>query len=157
MLAQGQSSSAKRGGLAADVSSGLIFLKKKSTLFLCLVRIGGKVEFTLSFTFQSFSPTEYIYGKGLSKFYLVLFWGQWCIINLWIISFSLSLLMVYIRHIHEYLCNCSMYKNVFRVWPSDIVVKFVHSASVAQDLLVRIPGADLHTAYQAMLWQVSHI
>ena len=28
MLAQGQSSSAKREGLAADVSSGLIFLKK---------------------------------------------------------------------------------------------------------------------------------
>ena len=31
MLAQGQSSSAKRGGLAADVSSGLIFLKKTKT------------------------------------------------------------------------------------------------------------------------------
>ena len=29
MLAQGQSSSAKRGGLAVDVCSGLIFLKKK--------------------------------------------------------------------------------------------------------------------------------
>ena len=29
MLAQGQSSSAKKGGLAVDVSSGLIFLKKK--------------------------------------------------------------------------------------------------------------------------------
>ena len=29
MLAQGQSSSAKRGGLVADVSSGLIFLKRK--------------------------------------------------------------------------------------------------------------------------------
>ena len=29
MLAQGQSSSAKRGGLAADVSSELIFLKTK--------------------------------------------------------------------------------------------------------------------------------
>ena len=29
MLAQGQSSSEKRGGLVADVSSGLIFLKKK--------------------------------------------------------------------------------------------------------------------------------
>ena len=28
MLARGQSSSAKRGGLVADVSSGLIFLKK---------------------------------------------------------------------------------------------------------------------------------
>ena len=32
MLAQGQSSSAKRGGLPADVSSGLIFLKKKKGL-----------------------------------------------------------------------------------------------------------------------------
>ena len=32
MLAQGQSSSAKTGGLAADVSSGLIFLKKKKRL-----------------------------------------------------------------------------------------------------------------------------
>ena len=31
MLAQGQSSLAKRGGLAADVSSGLIFLQKKQT------------------------------------------------------------------------------------------------------------------------------
>ena len=31
MLAQGQSSSAQRGGLAADVSSGLIFLKKTNT------------------------------------------------------------------------------------------------------------------------------
>ena len=31
MLAQGQSSSAKRGGLVADVSSVLIFLKKKKT------------------------------------------------------------------------------------------------------------------------------
>ena len=29
MLAPGQSSSAKRGGLAPDVSSGLIILKKK--------------------------------------------------------------------------------------------------------------------------------
>ena len=31
MLAQGQSSSAKRGGLAADVSSELIFLKNKKS------------------------------------------------------------------------------------------------------------------------------
>ena len=31
MLAQGQSSSAKRGGLAVDVSSGLIFLKKQKS------------------------------------------------------------------------------------------------------------------------------
>ena len=33
MFAQGQSSSAKRGGLAADVSWGLIFLKKKKNFF----------------------------------------------------------------------------------------------------------------------------
>ena len=32
MLAQGQSSSGKRGELVADVSLGLIFLKKKNTL-----------------------------------------------------------------------------------------------------------------------------
>ena len=31
MLAQGQSSSTKRGGLVVDVSSGLIFLKKEKT------------------------------------------------------------------------------------------------------------------------------
>ncbi|MCY7109233.1 hypothetical protein, partial [Streptococcus oralis] len=40
MLAQGQSSSAQRGGLAADVSSGLIFLnlekKKKEVWFFFL-------------------------------------------------------------------------------------------------------------------------
>ena len=32
MLAQGQSSSAQRGGLAADVSSGLIFLQRKKNI-----------------------------------------------------------------------------------------------------------------------------
>ena len=32
MLAQGQSSSAKRGGLAGDISSELILLKKKKKL-----------------------------------------------------------------------------------------------------------------------------
>ena len=36
------------------------------------------------------------------------------------------------------------------------MVKFAHSASVAPGLPVRVPGVDLHTAYQAMLWQVSH-
>ena len=37
MLAQGQSSSAKRG-LAADVSSGLIFLKKKRSNFIAFLK-----------------------------------------------------------------------------------------------------------------------
>ena len=37
-------------------------------------------------------------------------------------------------------------------WPSGTVVKFVHSALVAQGSQVWIPGADPHTARQAMLW-----
>ena len=45
-----------------------------------------------------------------------------------------------------------------RSQPSVVVVKFVCSASVAQDSQVHIPGTDLHTTHQAMLWQVvSHI
>ena len=39
-----------------------------------------------------------------------------------------------------------------RGWPSGAVVKSTRSASAAKDLLIRIPGADLGTACQAMLW-----
>ena len=47
MLARGQSSSAKRGGLAADVSSGLIFLKKKEeTFYIQNLRFIGSVTET---------------------------------------------------------------------------------------------------------------
>ena len=73
MLAQGQASSAKGGGLAV-VSSRLIFLKKKKNFLL------------------------------------------------------------------------------FRDQPSSIVVKFACSALAAWGSQVRIPGADLSTAYQAMPW-----
>ena len=38
-------------------------------------------------------------------------------------------------------------------WPSGVLVKFAHSASAAWGLPVQIPGADLHTTCQAMLWQ----
>ena len=41
--------------------------------------------------------------------------------------------------------------------PGDAVVKFIHFASAAWGLLVQIPGVDLCTAGQAVLWQVSHI
>ena len=41
--------------------------------------------------------------------------------------------------------------------PSSAAVKFACSASAAQGSPVWILGVDLHTAYQAMLWQVSHI
>ena len=37
------------------------------------------------------------------------------------------------------------------------VVKLVCSASAVRGLPVWIPGTDLRTAYQAMLWQVSHV
>ena len=38
-------------------------------------------------------------------------------------------------------------------WPGSIVVTFTCSALVAQGLWLWIPGADLHTTHQAMLWQ----
>ena len=41
--------------------------------------------------------------------------------------------------------------------PGGKVVKLMHSASVILGSLVWIPGMDLRTAYQAMLWQASHI
>ena len=51
MLAQGQSSSAKRGGLAADVSSGLIFLKKKKCKkYLSAVKM--KVKTNIKSTYE---------------------------------------------------------------------------------------------------------
>ena len=47
--------------------------------------------------------------------------------------------------------------KISRGHPGGVVVNFSHTASAAGGLPVWIPGADLHTAYQAMLWQVSHI
>ena len=40
----------------------------------------------------------------------------------------------------------------YRGWPGGTVVKFAHSASAAWGSSVRIPGADLSTTCQAMLW-----
>ena len=41
--------------------------------------------------------------------------------------------------------------------PGGAAVKFTRPASAAWGSPVQIPGADLCTACQAMLWQVSHI
>ena len=41
--------------------------------------------------------------------------------------------------------------------PSGAAVKSTSSALAAQGLPVQIPGVDLHTAYQAVLWQASHV
>ena len=43
-------------------------------------------------------------------------------------------------------------KMVLRGRPGDAVVKFVCSALVARGLPVPIPGMDICTTYQAMLW-----
>ena len=61
MLAQGQSSSAKRGALTADVSSGLIFLKKQKSNF----KLGGvlhKIE-----KLMCYKTMEQMGKKGLSR------------------------------------------------------------------------------------------
>ncbi|MPX07476.1 hypothetical protein C0133_08860, partial [Moraxella catarrhalis] len=49
--------------------------------------------------------------------------------------------------------NINTLKAQSRSWPGSVVVKFTGSALVAWVSWVRIPGADLHTAHQAMLWQ----
>ena len=43
----------------------------------------------------------------------------------------------------------------YRSWPDGIVVKFACSSLTARGSQVQIPGTDLCTAYQAMLWQAS--
>ena len=43
-------------------------------------------------------------------------------------------------------------KKYFQGRHGGIVVKFMHSASVAWDLQVQIPGGDLHATRQAVLW-----
>ena len=47
-------------------------------------------------------------------------------------------------------------KKSMKGQPGGIVVKFACSASAALGLPIQIPDTDLHTAYQAMLCQVSH-
>ena len=44
-------------------------------------------------------------------------------------------------------------KNKYRGQPGGIAVELVHSTLAAWGSWVWILGADLHTAYQAMLWQ----
>ena len=44
-----------------------------------------------------------------------------------------------------------------RSQPRGLMIKFAHSALAAWGSQVQIPGADLHTAHQAMLWQASHV
>ena len=63
MLAQGQSSSAKRGGLVADVSSGLIFLQKKINNF------GFHCQFKPS---PSPTPGTFVFWKLRSLFNILI-------------------------------------------------------------------------------------
>ena len=53
---------------------------------------------------------------------------------------------------------CALSKNLCsRGQPGGTVVTFACSALAAQGSLIRILGADPPTAWQAMLWQMSHI
>ena len=46
---------------------------------------------------------------------------------------------------------------IHRDWSGGTVVEFACFSSVAQGLPVWIPGVDLHTTFQAILWQAAHI
>ena len=48
-------------------------------------------------------------------------------------------------------------KDMERGWPGGAAVKFTHSSLAALGALIQIPGVDLHTIFQAMVWQASHI
>ena len=56
-----------------------------------------------------------------------------------------------------YLFKILIKKSTLRGWPRGVAVKFLHSALAARGLPVQIPGTDLCTAPQAMLWQAPHI
>ena len=58
------------------------------------------------------------------------------------------------RNKHWNLSICLMFKRINNMGlPGGTVVEFTRSASVARGSQVQIPGADLHIAHQAMLWQ----
>ena len=58
---------------------------------------------------------------------------------------------------HLLLGNGNSAKMALRGQSGGTAVKFAHSTWAAWGSLVQIPGADLCTACQVMLWQVSHI
>ena len=53
--------------------------------------------------------------------------------------------------------NRQFIESKYRGFPGGAVVNFARSASAAHGSQVQIPGRDVDTAYQAMLWQASHI
>ena len=69
-----------------------------------------------------------------------------------------------VHHLHDLTVkNPAMFSDSFKKYfilcgqSSGVAIKFWRSASAAQSLQVQIPGTDLCTIYQAMLWQESHI
>ena len=57
----------------------------------------------------------------------------------------------YCVKILKLVCGLFLKINKNGGWPSGVVAKFARSASAAQGSLIRIPGIDLCTAYEAML------
>ena len=58
-----------------------------------------------------------------------------------------------VQNISESLEVGNSLKTIFQDQPGTKVVGFVHSILAAWGSWVQIPGTDLHTALQAMLWQ----
>ena len=55
------------------------------------------------------------------------------------------------------MCVCVCLKTQIKDQPSGAAVKFARATLAARGSLVQILGVNLHAAWQAMLWQVSHI
>ena len=64
----------------------------------------------------------------------------------------LFLIWVLVRQV----CSCVEIHET-RGRPGGVEVKVMHFPLVTQGLQVWVPGMDLHTTHQAMLWEVSHI
>ena len=69
---------------------------------------------------------------------------------------KISLINLYLHPIHATL-QLSIKKKTTMGRPGGTMVKFARHTLAAWGLLVWIPGTDLCTACQAMLWQASHI
>lgn len=70
---------------------------------------------------------------------------------------SLQIAKDFILSDSQSLFDCLLQRNHLVGQPGGAVVKFACSALAAQGSLGWIPGVDLYTTYQAILWQASHI
>ena len=138
-------------------------MTKTFELNRCATRLAPTRIFNASFISRMQSlENEWAFDKSINcliecrvKDFL---WNSWfLLVGLKCLISSHSLLPVIFQETRwPSLVNLSKPKffilKYFRGQPGGIVVKFAHSASVAQGSQVWILGADLHTTHQAVLW-----